>query len=662
MATIGQALTAPESGWRRYDDTDSRILYTGTLSKSINYSGDYNSSYTQSNTNGSTIFFKFYGSNFRILSNYYSDKSNSIDVYVDGIKINNFSEYYNGAAILQCLVYQKTGLNLGVHTVKLINNTSNYMMLDSIDIDSTGYLVHPILNQVSSLENMQVGDCIPCRYTASTSGSTGYFSDLGNPTPISNNIIDDGVTVNSSGAYNGNATNKVVISSLTIPANSIINTIKCNVGTGSTCTAVKLGIVNTTGIIKWISSEVTIVNGIATINNINIFINEISYAAVFYKDGMIYAKSSGIIYNYLSSGILYSNYTIGSNLGIRSSYSGFSSNFYCDYATFVDEIPITGTTTPDGLFYFIKTNKGTLIADRVVQTSISWDALNTTKYIEGNKLCFNKNLIPIMTSNTVPFGIVSSYSTWSNNGGEYKAFNNNITNGDTWYSGTLPSWLCYEFSNNTLINAYEIFTEGNYGRYPSNWTFEASNDSTNWITLDTQNNIIWSGTGISKLFIFNNSITYKKYRINITSANGYTNTMIGELKMYNLPNIIYKIRSLSGGVAYADASGNSSVTNQNLGAWPPSNEWDTYLVKSTLNGKITPGDNNIWHWNNLHSACKGTVDVAINNSSYRVYRGISSSSSNNPMFQTLSATSTNFGFRPVLEYIETNSRTTNLFY
>ncbi|KPU43036.1 hypothetical protein OXPF_34680 [Oxobacter pfennigii] len=29
-ATIGQQLTSPEAGWRRYDDTDSRIQYIGT--------------------------------------------------------------------------------------------------------------------------------------------------------------------------------------------------------------------------------------------------------------------------------------------------------------------------------------------------------------------------------------------------------------------------------------------------------------------------------------------------------------------------------------------------------------------------------------------------------------------------------------------------------
>lgn len=48
------------------------------------------------------------------------------------------------------------------------------------------------------------------------------------------------------------------------------------------------------------------------------------------------------------------------------------------------EIPVASTATPTGLFYFIKVDKGLLIADRVVQHSISWDMLNITgRMIEG---------------------------------------------------------------------------------------------------------------------------------------------------------------------------------------------------------------------------------------------------------------------------------------
>lgn len=59
------------------------------------------------------------------------------------------------------------------------------------------------------------------------------------------------------------------------------------------------------------------------------------------------------------------------------------------------EIPLNGTATPDGLFYLIKTNKGMLIADRVIQHSISWDTLNSAKYIEGKSITIGTDNILI---------------------------------------------------------------------------------------------------------------------------------------------------------------------------------------------------------------------------------------------------------------------------
>jgi hypothetical protein len=50
------------------------------------------------------------------------------------------------------------------------------------------------------------------------------------------------------------------------------------------------------------------------------------------------------------------------------------------------EIPVASSATPDGLFYFTKVDKGLLIADRVVQHSISWDTLNAGGFIEGKVL------------------------------------------------------------------------------------------------------------------------------------------------------------------------------------------------------------------------------------------------------------------------------------
>ncbi|MCU6710083.1 hypothetical protein M6D81_15405 [Paenibacillus sp. J5C_2022] len=52
------------------------------------------------------------------------------------------------------------------------------------------------------------------------------------------------------------------------------------------------------------------------------------------------------------------------------------------------EIPVSSTNAPNGIFYYIKVDKGLLIADRVIQHSISWDTLNSGKYIQGKSQTF----------------------------------------------------------------------------------------------------------------------------------------------------------------------------------------------------------------------------------------------------------------------------------
>ena len=50
------------------------------------------------------------------------------------------------------------------------------------------------------------------------------------------------------------------------------------------------------------------------------------------------------------------------------------------------EIPLAGLNTTAGVsgsFYFVKVDKGLLVADRVVFNTISWDQLNLVKWIEG---------------------------------------------------------------------------------------------------------------------------------------------------------------------------------------------------------------------------------------------------------------------------------------
>jgi hypothetical protein len=256
MATVGQALTAPETGWRRYDDSDTRILYTGawqTVSNANMYNGVYHISLglVDLATQFQNLDIKFYGTKIRILGAIGASRSNGIAVQIDDGAIERYNAY-GASTIYQALLYEKTGLASGFHKLKIFVDAttiktqggtgSSYTYdIDAIDMDSTGYLIHPKLTQKSTITDMSIGDCIPVRYKSATSGVVGTFSEIGS------------------------------------------------------CTA--------------------------------------------------------------------------------------------------NDIPATASATPDGLFYFIKADKGLLIADRVVQHSIAWDTLNTAMMIEGKKVTLSQDVL-----------------------------------------------------------------------------------------------------------------------------------------------------------------------------------------------------------------------------------------------------------------------------
>lgn len=590
MATVGQTLATPETGWRRYDDTDSRIKYDGIGVRKTG-TGYYNStmSYIQVDTIGKIIF-KFYGTKFRILSDRYTeDRSSTIllSVYVDGVLSGTYTTY--GAQNKIILHHEISNLSLGFHKVEIVCNELNsgaLLTLDAIDIDSNGYLLHPILNQKTNIEDMEIGDCIPCKYFTGASGSPGYFSELG------------------------------------------------------TCIA--------------------------------------------------------------------------------------------------NEIPISSTATPNGLFYFIKADKGLLIADRVVQHSIAWDKLNAVKYIEGlykktnisESPLFQALLnIPISLSSTeYVSSVTGTLSTETSPYGQATYFNgsNRINlNAKIIPIGAKSIRFKIKCPPNDITSKYilsNINASGNqYGIiiYINNVngiivTITNNSNNTSYILSIGSSKIIadnqwhdvlftWDGTtntNAVKLYIDNelnnqrtaNSIEATQPTYNLTIGSIYNSQGSGQyaafkgylygLEVYNYPinvkEVDYIARSLTGGNSYLDSNGVGKITNSGLGAWPPNNEWDKYIVHSDLEGKITPGDNNIWHWKdylgitlcgdtpilnlNRYNNAFGAATDRINRSWYQVSSTDYHPDLIQPWFNNYSTFNSTFsGFRPVLEYKD-NDKQSNLWY
>ena len=542
MATIGQQLLSPESGWRRYNGPGTGIEFIGTWqthTHALYYNGD-NIYTTDLNARAS---FRFYGTKLRIIS-FRDPTRGEVKIVIDGVE-ETFSQ--NGSAMRQTLVYEKLGLELGFHTVVMSLVTASFDV-DAIDIDEDGYLLHSILGAPkTSLEEMQIGDYIPCKYTAPTSGQAGYFSELG------------------------------------------------------TCTA--------------------------------------------------------------------------------------------------SEISLSGSATPNGLFYFIKADKGLLIADRVIQHSISWNTLNSAGFIEEQPSSIDISPLLISYQKTTLGSPITDYyeytarTTSSAHQGanltikkdeylitlqdeviiEYDAF---LTG---FYSSAMNHFLCIIPYDSPLSREsyYGSIEETSFfiqcrGSQPSQNVWHHMKHIINFSTETIENFVDGSsytfpqqgfGTytlgSIGMLCIGVGSYNYaaqNKYR-NITIKNANS-----EPVLVQFTDQMYLISSLSGGCTYADANGNARTSDQNLGGWPTNNEWDTYIVNSDLGGRITKGDDNVWHWSSLYSWTKDTPITSIGANTNRVYRG---KDSNNKLLQIAgSAANTTIGFRPVLKYIEPDgsSKQTTLWY
>ena len=160
-------------------------------------------------------------------------------------------------------------------------------------------------------------------------------------------------------------------------------------------------------------------------------------------------------------------------------------------------------------------------------------------------LIFKSN--PTMTSNTTPKGEVIYNNIWDN----FKAYtifgeSNSLIESECYSTNKKPSYVGYKFENPTIVNAYSIQPRGyidvnTISGAPTTWELQASNDITNWITLDSQSGITWSSANDIKLFHFNNSTAYQAYRLYLTGSND-SFMIIGNLKLGVLVKKIYCIK------------------------------------------------------------------------------------------------------------------------
>ncbi len=217
-AKIGDQLKLPEVGWKRYDDTDGRLIRTGIWMNDPTTNGyDGNLQYT--NETSSTLTFKFYGKKLRIISAISNVQSSRVQIIIDGNSY--YSSNYSSTVVYQSLLKEFPNLSTGVHTVTMNSLSAGDWNVEAIDIDDTGSLIDP--NESISLDkstiDMTEGETQKLTATTTPAGAqvTWTSSDDSIATVDENGIVkgikEGQVTITGTTADGLTATCTVTVSS-----------------------------------------------------------------------------------------------------------------------------------------------------------------------------------------------------------------------------------------------------------------------------------------------------------------------------------------------------------------------------------------------------------------------------------------------------------------
>jgi hypothetical protein len=97
--------------------------------------GDYNDDTHHSNTVGSVAQYTFTGTGVDYLSERNGDMGN-VDVYIDNVFQANVNLNVSGGRQVQQVVYSKSGLASGQHTIRIVNKTTAVGMVDALRVQT----------------------------------------------------------------------------------------------------------------------------------------------------------------------------------------------------------------------------------------------------------------------------------------------------------------------------------------------------------------------------------------------------------------------------------------------------------------------------------------------------------------------------------------------
>jgi hypothetical protein len=212
MASFGDILDNPESGWDRFDDTNSNIEYIGNWSHDPDSRDRYNiwnNHWATSSTPGDEIRFNFTGSGLILRAYQNTAQDRNIEVFIDGV---SYGIKPLNTRLISCGVFFIVeNLTNKEHTCKLIvKGTSNHYF-DSIDLLS-GEQLKPynknlykyLLEDSGNIKTLDSGSLIDLNSITQDNFENNGISDLSNLRTIvsnnklelNNNILDNGMKFN----------------------------------------------------------------------------------------------------------------------------------------------------------------------------------------------------------------------------------------------------------------------------------------------------------------------------------------------------------------------------------------------------------------------------------------------------------------------------------
>ncbi|MDP9698871.1 hypothetical protein J2T16_001768 [Paenibacillus intestini] len=523
LAQVGQQLTAPEPGWRRYDDGHSAFVYLGeNWIYQTGVSGLYNSThhYSAQGKGDNEIRFKFYGTKLRFISSTGNNFADNISVIIDG-NIEYFSSKMGtSTALRQQLTYEKLNLPLGIHEVRLLSGTNGDWRLDvdAVDIDSDGRLFHP--DEVTNVSELEIGKRIRCHYQSSTANTVGVFSGLGEQT-------SELIPPMSSATPNGDFyfimvedwnKRKLLVADRNIQLISwdMINSSGMVVGVPVLLSG-----------LKETAISIRLLTGGINASDKN---NEWDKYIVDSTLNRTIAAGDVNVWNWKLTS--WTSTTTPSS----SSFRIVRGNTKSDETSYT----VSSSTSSSGFRPLMEIVILPMYRSLIKQDGESYKTLrDVTSYIYSTRTAVSK-----MTNNNSPSGVASASSIFNSTYDAWKAFNETVIDfSDCWATanGIVSGWLAYRFSFPISIYQYSITsrnsTDSQEAREsaPKRWAFEGSNDGVNWTVLNTvTNSTAWNNNETRTFKISENTISdYLNYRINIYENNGWSTwTTIAELKLF----------------------------------------------------------------------------------------------------------------------------------